>query len=417
MSDIIDLLAAQLLKDNASEANPYSGAGAGISAALATMPQYNLKPWESLLAGALGGFASGALKGYGQQSQDQKTAEIVNKFTAALDETGGLDTKAVSASPELAKYAPMLKLNEMQEKKELKKQQEKMLLDALSKAPTMRTIYQGDSSIQQEFDPLSRTWAEVGSGSRFKPSAGPGPVNQQLLDALVQTGNLAPEIAAAVQSQQDLSAAQRAIGQSGVQNRFETTKDLEKKKTSLFGYEPIDDSFMLQPSELDNLRTKVGATQDIIAKLGVLQGKDLTQIAGQDSATQQATSALMFQAFRNKTGSGANLTKNEETLIQQMMPHLASNDLVGAINAGLLGRDQNQFSRDLQGILQEGLDVELFAQGLKRKSRDLSSYPKQLRDTMGVVDKLPSAQRVEQESEETLYQRILSEERAKLGLK
>ena len=398
MSDIIDLLAAQLLKDNASTNNPYAGAAAGIDSMLGTIPQYNMKPWEALLAGALGGFASGALKGYGESSQNKKTSEITQKLLAAFDAQGGIDTSVIAQTPEIAKYAPLIELNDLQEKNEEQKALRKLTTELAAKGPKMLTMQEGMDSVTYAQDPLSGTLTEVARGPKFKPSASPGEANQKLLDALVNSGNLDPSIAGAVDSQRDLETALRAIGQAGLQNRFNTNKTVERRKSSLFGYEPLDQSFMLQPSELDDLRNKVGSTQEVISKLETLAGQDLTQIAGRDSATQQATAAMMFQAFRNKTGSGANLTKNEESLIKAMMPKLAAGDLVGAITAGALGRDQNQFSKDLQVLLQEGLDIDLFSRGLRRKSRDVSTYPQKLRETMGLYETQPSADRVAADS-------------------
>lgn len=170
MSNIIDLLAAQLLKDNASDANPYSGAASGISSVLATMPQYNLKPWESLLAGAIGGFASGALKGYGQQSQDRKSSEITQKLLSALDSSGGIDSEAIEATPELAKYAPLLKLNEIQQKKEETAAIEKIRQELLTKAPY--EIKSGEEIQTYKIDPQTMKPVLVAQAPReiFSPS-------------------------------------------------------------------------------------------------------------------------------------------------------------------------------------------------------------------------------------------------------
>lgn len=42
------------------------------------------------------------------------------------------------------------------------------------KAPTTRTIREGEKEIQQEWDPVAKTWKEVGRGPHFKPDTGPG---------------------------------------------------------------------------------------------------------------------------------------------------------------------------------------------------------------------------------------------------
>lgn len=41
-----------------------------------------------------------------------------------------------------------------------------------AKAPTMRTRVQGTNEVQEEWDPATKTWKQVGQGPRFKPTAG-----------------------------------------------------------------------------------------------------------------------------------------------------------------------------------------------------------------------------------------------------
>lgn len=386
MADAYDLLLSALLKDEGSyqTENPFYSAGTGIDAVLATMPKYHLKPWEAALAGALGGFGSGVLKGIGTASADQKTASIAEKLAGAL---GGDDpVTALKADPELAKYAPIAQIKTLQDKFELDKQKREALAKALLSPPQMRTVINGLTETQQEYNPLTQQWKDIGSGQRFAPSASVGnqPVNSELIQALVDSGNLDPSIGASIKTQSDAALAQRTIANQGVQSRSDRTFEQGKKKSALFGYEPIDDSVVLDTADVTKYRQKIAAIQDVKGKLESLAGKDLTQIAGQDAQSQAATAALLFQSFRNMTGSGANLTANEVGLINDMSPALAAGNLTEALKRGALGRDQNVFAKDLSKMLQDGLDTEIFSLGLKRKGKDLASYPKSLRETMGI---------------------------------
>lgn len=140
MADAYDLLLSALLKDEGSyqTENPFYSAGTGIDAVLATMPKYHLKPWEAVLAGALGGFGSGVLKGIGTASADQKTASIAEKLSSALMDGNAADT--LSQDPELAKYAPIAKIADLQQKRELEQVKAKLEVEMANKPKTLQTI-------------------------------------------------------------------------------------------------------------------------------------------------------------------------------------------------------------------------------------------------------------------------------------
>lgn len=56
------------------------------------------------------------------------------------------------------------------------------------KAPTTRTVFKGGEEVQQEFDPVTHTWKEVGRGARWNPR-GSGGVN-----LTVNTGPQGPKV-------------------------------------------------------------------------------------------------------------------------------------------------------------------------------------------------------------------------------
>ena len=82
------------------------------------MPHYKLKPWQALLAGALGGFGSGVLKGIGTASADRKNAVITDKLAQALSTTGDEQQALFADTPELSKYGSLLKLQDLVDKRE-----------------------------------------------------------------------------------------------------------------------------------------------------------------------------------------------------------------------------------------------------------------------------------------------------------
>lgn len=396
MADILELLAAELLKDqDAYQQQPVYQLGSSL---IDAAPIYGIKgagkvdPWESLLLGALSGFGGGALQGMAQAQQPESSTLRLAQALTGNDKLGegGLE-EAVAT---LYKQAEEEKLSDFYAQEKFK-----ALAEAFAD-PKDRKVLSGVDEIQERqtivetgdpLNPYRIEYQEIGRGPRFAPrqdtAVDPLVANKLAEMAAGLTGAPTddPAMRAIYQNEDTARIANTLLSQEGIGERFKKNKEQTKRQTSLFGYEPIDDSFQLQASEMDDLRRNVSATQSIIAKLDTLSDKDLTQIAGQDAQTQAAISAQMFQAFRNKTGSGANLTKNEEDLINSMSPALAAGNLTEAIKRGMLGRDQKQFAKDLQGLMQEGLDVELFSMGLKRKTRSLDSYPALLRETMGIT--------------------------------
>lgn len=399
MADALDLLAASLLRDQESykTEDPFYSAGVGLDQVLQTAPAYHLKPWQSILAGVLGGFGSGVLKGIGTASADQKASSIATKLATALQAAPEDRAELFKDIPDGAKYGALLEVQDVQDKIEAKKARQLLLEKLATQDPKIFQVQQGTQNITMQRDPLTGVVSQIGAGPKFAPRAETevDPAVQPLfikqLARSLGVGEDDPSIAAAAKDIKAVTALRGLDANADISERFKANKDQVKRQTTLFGYEPIDDSFQLSPTELDDLRNKVAATQEIKSKLEVLSDKDLTQIAGQDAQTQAALSASLFQAFRNKTGSGANLTANEKDLIDQMSPALAAGNLGEAIKRGLLGRDQKQFSKDLQGILQDGLDVEMFGRGLKRKTKSLDSYPASLRETMGVSSVTPAS--------------------------
>lgn len=396
--DPLELLAASLIKDQSSNLaqDPFYSAGTGIDEILSTMPHYKLKPWQALLAGALGGFGSGVLKGIGTASADRKNAVITDKLAQALSTTGDEQQALFADTPELSKYGSLLKLQDLVDKREQEQMKTKALAEMLMKPPTMRTINQGSTEIQQQYDPIGRTWEQVGSGPRWDPgrdnsglnAAIPEEVAQQLATAAAKAQGLempSPELIKTYSNARTAGLMNALTGDIGVQGRSDRTAGYKEKQSALFGYEPIDDKVMLTPGEKKDWDEKISATNSIVDKFDILaKSGDLNAITGQDSATQAAISAELFNKFRVLTNSGARLEEKEAQMLRAMMPRVAAGDLSGAIKAGLLGRDQKVFANDLKDLLTRSLDVELLSVGFKNKNKPLSAYPEETVKRLGL---------------------------------
>ena len=95
-----------------------------------------------------------------KQAADQ--ADMNAKWTALVDQT---------SDPQMKRYLLALPASE---RGSVLREFLKPVEAGEIKAPTTRTVLQGGEEVQQEFDPTTRTWKEVGRGARWNPKGGGG---------------------------------------------------------------------------------------------------------------------------------------------------------------------------------------------------------------------------------------------------
>lgn len=332
MSDAFDLIAAQLLKDSNSyqQEDPFYMGGQGIDAVLATMPKYNLPGWQAALAGALGGFASGALKGYGQASADQKTSSIATKLAAALEGDGSL-AESFGSDPELQKYKVLAEVADLSEKRALKKQKAEMLAKALMEKPDRYEYQQGEQSISMERTPklvvdpqtgeqsIVYTTHELGRGSKFAPRAetalNPAASSKLAQLAAALQGEEAPdEGTTAAYSDKDTGRMATALlQQQGVQGRFNTDqptqRKLAEKKTDAQNFINSADQVLDKLGKFDKSEDVVGALSRA-AEAGIMPNSEAADL-------NRMLDGLSFEALK-PTFPGA-ISDQERQAIQQVM--------------------------------------------------------------------------------------------------
>lgn len=401
-------LATLLLQDqNAYKTeNPFYSAGTGLLGATVVPVGADVSPWEKLLIGALAGFGGGVLQGVGKT---QAQSENTNKLSGLASLLGASSTDRqgiVSKNPELAQYEGLLEINEALDKAALTKLEKQEKIKDIAKSlsdPEMRTRISGSDEIQEErrYDPKSDTfsWVSIGQGPRFKPTPDSVTINAEK-NAVPEAaqGLVAERLAAALgldasdprvsSAATDFRVANFLRGIDSAEDINTRAADSRKEKQaigSIFGYEPIKEGIgRLTDSEAAKYREKASLTNSLVNQLAEMASGDLSALSGMEASQQKALSAAIFNALRQRTGSGAALSPAEVEMIEAMKPAAAAGNLAGAIKAGLLNRDQKALAKYLQERFQEDLDSELFGLGLRRSSRKLESYPAEMLQRYGL---------------------------------
>ncbi len=391
MANAEDYLIQAILGQQQDEyaANPLYSTGRKMEM---TAPTYSnlMSPWEMLLAGGLQGLGGGVLTGIGQGQVDSKNKvnlQALNDFVGSSDPNR---YDILAENPETAKYAPIAKLMAGME-------QEKIDLAKKTTKPDIIELGVGNG-LQQKFayNPLTGEKIPLGeSYAQFKPdAAGESTVIPEsakpLLASLV--GKLAgkpaddPDVLAAIQNTKTANLTDSLLGKIGVGDRKTADLDFKKREQRIPGYEDIGEVPVLSATELKDLRRSVAETNKAKSLFDqIAEGKtDLNAIKGEDAQVNQARSAMLFNQFRGLTGSGAALSPSETNMINAMLPALASGDLIGALKAGVLGRDQREFARDMKKLMQDSVDVEMISYGKKSVAKDLSAYPRDSLTQLGI---------------------------------
>lgn len=109
-----DILLQALMGANSQEEyeNPWLRGAAGIQQQQQHHAAYDMKPWQRILVGALGGLGQGVSTGIGKR-QLEDSANLRNQNIMGGMRSGKL-MEAITADPYLAKYAPMIQIDQAQ---------------------------------------------------------------------------------------------------------------------------------------------------------------------------------------------------------------------------------------------------------------------------------------------------------------
>ena len=357
--------------------------------------QTRMSPWETLLTGALQGFGGGMLKGMGEAQIAEEQAKKAEAIAQLASATGDERYTLMEADPDLRKIAPIARMADAISEQEKKAAMALKLQEALLEAPKMRTITRGGTEIQEEFDPVNRTWNQVGAGPRWAPTA-PGEnasisegaasvLAKAFMDRTGQQGPPDPNVIEALTNPKVATLLAGLENSKGVAERHKEDMARKEKQQIVSGYDNLPGAPVLGDTELKDLRETKSTTDQVIAIFdGIAKGSDPEDVFGNDAQLNQARASMLFNMFRGLTGSGAALSPSETEKLNAMIPRLAAGDLVGAVKAGMLDRDQKQFARDMQKLMQDSLDIQMMSYGKKSRTKDLSQYPAQTLAQMGI---------------------------------
>lgn len=116
------------------------------------------------------------------------------------------------------------------------------------------------------------------------------------------------------------------------------------------------------------------------------------KFVGQESAVAKTIEALLFQAQRIATNSGATLTNNESEYLKSGIPAALSGDTLRWFKDNMLGRDQKKFAATLKGLYEKTFDLEVAeTYGRFRSDVPAGYYPPSLLQKWGYRDASPQS--------------------------
>lgn len=379
-----DLISSLLLeqKDIAAD-NPYLNFAN-------SMPQIQASqnPRQNAIAQSLASFTQNFAKGYGRKQVKQEQQELAKGVAAALTSENPQE-KLKEVSPTLASAYELQVAQAKQKQQELA---QKMGMD-LQK-------YQ----MQQDY---SNELARSRMGEQFQysaalkgiPSARQADVpwsNPAIPEILTNIqaegiGSISPEQKQILNSlsPKEYARVLQANQQGGVASRADRGMDFKEGERNLPGFTNVTGA---TPSTtiVNQLRTKKEGSDQIVNLLEEMKktgdSSGFMTLVGQDAAMQEMLQGALFNANRVRTNSGANFTETEQNMVKSSIPKTLAGDPVGAVKALMLGRDQKEFADAMIKFIKADRDVNMFSQGFKSNTRPLSFYPKEMRESYGLID-------------------------------
>lgn len=398
LTDLATILAEQ--DDYYAKNDPFLQGSQALYGGLKNIQDYNLSPWEKIAAGLVAGIGGGLMNGVGTARVDSKKQALAKSLSDLM--TGADSDAIVRENPDAAKFLPTIQI--------ARKQRE------MDSAAKLAEVLQSEEIKRRYAKP---DVVEVGVGGRAKQKIMIDPYTGERLGnigeaipmdrpTVIHTGGggekfvLDPRQSAAVaklignkpltEEDQAILATDRrlasmALGEGradAVGARFEQAADARAALSSVFGYSSIKPGYKIPPELAKKYAERVADTALLQQLLSQAAQGDLSAVTGIDAAKAAALNARLFTVGRKKSGSGAGLTAGEAESIKAMQPIAAAGDLLGAIKAAALDRDQGKLAQILKEEAQNDIDYEMFALGLARDSRPLHTYPEDLRKQFGV---------------------------------
>lgn len=115
ITDLATILAEQ--DDYYAKTDPFLLGAQGLYSGAKGMGEYNLKPWEKLLAGALTGLGGGLMQGIGTARVQQKQTALADSLSTLLEDPSRKD-EVLAANPDAAKFMPSIQIAQKQRQQE-----------------------------------------------------------------------------------------------------------------------------------------------------------------------------------------------------------------------------------------------------------------------------------------------------------
>lgn len=277
-------------------------------------------PLQTALVQALQGLVGGFATSYGQSEVKTQSDALMGKLQAALAGAaqGGSLGKALLADPDTKVLGETAYLEEQIRKAEDARKQKELenQLILKSRYDLPQSVDAGTSKEIYGHDWVTGEPKLIKSiPTPEKLSVGEQPVNQEMLGALVEKGQIPSEVAATIKTNNDLNAVYRGQRMEGIQSRF----DINRQDRQELGASasPIKDPITgatktFSEGERSKIAETSGAAATILRNVDELKKmikQDGRITIGDPNSKQGAAASRIFIAQRNLYNEGIRINE------------------------------------------------------------------------------------------------------------
>ena len=171
------------------------------------------------------------------------------------------------------------------------------------------------------------------------------------------TFGMAKEIGLGIRSRR--SADNTTAGREFMEKKRQ--QDLDSREIPEYEPDPNNKNGLrpISTAEEKDLKTYARSTREALFLFNEVEQElaaNGNAMFGAAGARMAAHYAELFRVYREKGGTGANLTANEKDLVQAALPHLLAGDFMAGAKAVGMGHNPMQFVRDMASIQRRQLD-------------------------------------------------------------
>ena len=375
-----DLLLRALLQE---EQNPLEMAGQQMMQA----PRY-FNPqggfWQNFAMQSLPGIAGGLMAGYGKSQREKETNDLLTNLPEFQMADPERRAEMSAANPRLGKIGAAFLMQDQQREQEQQAKMQQLMMQEQVKEPFRVAADERRTTRDRERN-ASRLQAAAGrpANSRYDERTVEDPLllsyieKQRGRQAGLETEPVTEEeIAAIARAPEWIKRTINPVNQQvAVQSRYDgnqeqkdRAREIEDEKSQITGYRKVGAlAPRLRPQEAAAENTKIVGMYEVAVAVDNLAKGNPLGLTGENAISNKINNALIINAFRDYTGRGTRVLKEEFSSVQQaLIPTLAGGRTLDTVLAKLTARDKEVFARVLKDVMRESIDARAFALGRLR---------------------------------------------------